>query len=765
MLLLLLAAGAITFAIGELLEATVLMVSVLFVISISLYQTRRSDRALEALRSLTVPRAHVFRDGIQTTISSEDLVVGDLVLLREGDRVPADANLIQVTNLAIDESSLTGESFPIDKQVGQQAFSGTLVVRGHARAIITATGLSSEIGKIGKMLVDPKATRTKLQQEIDRIVKVVAAVSIFAAGTVVVVYGLTRGEWLEGALAGIAASMALLPEELPIILTVFFGLGAWRMSKSKVIVRNNPAIETLGSISVICVDKTGTLTMNEMVLVAKNDEVAHYGLLASPQDAADPMDKAFHLAADLPDSYQLVKEYPLSDENLYLAMAWKTEGNLIQVAAKGAPESILELCDISDQQKAEIMSQVEVAAGKGQRILGVAKSTLDSGQNPPNDIRQLKFEFVGLANLIDPVRPGVPESIAKMYSAGIRIVMITGDYPATAVAIAKEIGISAPENYLTGNKFDQLSREEKLEILTSVNIFSRMIPRQKLELVNLLQSNGEVVAMTGDGVNDAPALKTADVGIAMGTRGSEVAREAAGIVISDDSFISIAEGVTQGRRIFANLRKAAAYVIAIHIPIFGMALLPILSPLWPLILLPVQIAILELIIDPTASMAYEAEPASEQIMQRKPRPKDEKLIRRAVFQRAALQGMLLFLGTASIFFLGLSQGLTDSQIRSQTFATILLGNLLLLQTNRSTSQTLVEVIRHRPNRISLIIFSAGILLMLIIYSFEPIGQLFGIEALSPLSWITVVLFSSLGMLWNEGYKLFRKRRNQRVSSS
>lgn len=760
MLLLLLAAGGITFAIGEMLEASVLMASVIFVISISLYQTRRSDRALEALRSLTVPRALVIRDGMQVSVSNEELVMGDLVLLREGDRVPADANLIQVTNLAVDESSLTGESFPIDKQVGQQAFSGTLVVRGHARALITATGINSEIGKIGKMLVAPKATRSKLQQEIDRIVRVVAVVSLIAASTVVLVYGITRGDFLEGALAGIAASMALLPEELPIILTVFFGLGAWRMSKAKVIVRSSPAIETLGSVSVVCVDKTGTLTMNEMVLVAQNEDVARYGLLASPQDAADPMDKAFHVASDLPDSYELVREYSLSDEHLYLAMAWKTNTTSIQIAAKGAPEAILELCDVSAVQRQAIMSEVEAAASKGQRILGVAKTQQDSGKNLPADVSQLKFEFVGLAFLNDPVRPGVPDAIKQMHSAGIRVVMITGDYPATAVAIAKEIGMTNSEKFITGSQFDQLSPKEKQQCLDSANIFSRMLPHQKLELVKLLQSSGEVVAMTGDGVNDAPALKSADVGIAMGTRGSEVAREAAAIVISDDSFTSIAEGVLQGRRIFANLRKAAAYVIAIHIPIFGMALLPIFTPVWPLILLPVQIAILELIIDPTASMAYEAEPASKKIMSRKPRPISERLIGKSVLQPAAIQGILLFFGTAIVYFIGLNQDLDDAQIRSQSFATILLGNLLLLLTNRSTGQSIFQVLRNRPNKISMIIFGAGILTMVAIYSFQALGNLFAIESISPIDWFLVITCASLGMLWNEGYKVLKRKLSQ-----
>ena len=756
MLLLLLAAGSISFTLREPLEASILMMSVLLVIGISLYQTRKTDQALAALKSLVAPRATVIRDGQTMKISSEELVVGDLIVLHEGDRVPADAKLNEVTNLLIDESVMTGESFSIEKQVGQLALSGTLVVKGHGQAEVTAIGLQTEIGKIGKVLFKPSNKRTNLQAEVDRLVLRIAILSIVSAIAVALIFGFTRGTWLEGSLAGIATAMSLLPEELPIILTVFFGLGAWRMSKVQVIVRNSPAIELLGQVSVLCVDKTGTITKNEMALVVENEDIALYGLLASPQNPFDPMDKAFQLAGRISDDWKLIREYPVSEKQLAICQAWQKPDGTILLAAKGAPETIAQFCSFDEGQEAELLSRVNISAESGFRVLGVAKHNLPTGTSLPESPIDLNFEFVGLALLSDPVRPGVDQAVATMRQAGVRTIMITGDYPVTAVSIAKEIGIVNPTSVLTGPELAKLTDVELEKIIDGISVYSRMLPDQKLRLVNALRNKSQVVAMTGDGVNDAPALKAANVGIAMGARGSEVAREAAEIVITDDSFISIANGISEGRRIFSNLRRAAAYVIAIHVPIFGMAFLPVLSSAWPLILLPVQIAILELIIDPAASLAYENESLSPAEMKKPPRKRTDRLINRNLILLSVIQGLFLFIGAASVFLWSISSDFSDNKTRALTFAVILLGNLFLMLSNRSLTASIFEVVFQRKNPRVYLIIAIGLSFLVLIFTVAPIRDAFRFAPIEISNWVIVVLASLLCVLWAESYKAFNR---------
>lgn len=756
MLLLLIAAGLISFTLKEPLEASFLMVSVVLVISISLYQTRKTDDALAALKSLTAPRADVIRDGEIQKISSEELVVDDIIVLQEGDRIPADAQLIEVTNLAVDEAVMNGEAFAIDKQIGHLVLSGTLAVKGHGIARVTATGLRTEIGKIGKVLYEPNTKRTHLQKEIDAVVYRVAILSILSAVTVTVCYGLIRGYWLEGSLAGIAAAMSLIPEELPIILTVFLGLGAWRMSRLGVIVRSNPAIELLGQVSVLCVDKTGTITKNEMALVEENTDVALYGLLASPQNPFDPMDKAFHVAAKIDDGWKLLREYPVSDKQLAICQAWETHAGSIQLAAKGAPETIADFCDFSEAQRADLIAKVDNAAKRGFRVLGVAAHELTHSSQLPDDPCDLPFKFIGLALLSDPVRQGVLESVQEMRAAGVKTVMITGDYPATAASIASDIGLENPQKILTGPEIEHMTDEQLDQAANSVNVYSRMLPNQKLRLVETFKRNAHVVAMTGDGVNDAPALKASHVGIAMGSRGSEVAREAADIVIADDSFISISNGMREGRRIYSNLSRAASYVIAIHIPIFGMALLPVFSSTWPLVLLPVQVALLELIIDPAASLAYENEALSPSEMKKPPRKLGDRFINKRLLFISTMQGLFLLAGTSGIYVWAISNALEAQHIKSITFATILLGNLFLMISNRSLSTSIFEILLQRTNTRVYVIFTAGIAVLVLMFTLAPIRRIFGFTALSVREWVLVLLAAALSVVWFEIYKVAKR---------
>lgn len=756
MILLLLGAGGISLFLGEPIEALVLVLGVFFIISITLVQSRRTDQALAALKKLSAPKALVLRDGEAVLISSDAVVTGDLIILREGDRVPADCELVEVSQLSIDESTMTGESFAIDKLVGQKALSGTLVVHGSARGVVVATGNRSEIGQIGSML-SPKEKRTLLQLEVDRLVKVIAVIAALAALTVAVVYGITRGDWLEGSLAGIAAAMALLPEELPIILTVFFGIGAYRMAKNNVLVRSNPAIEMLGQISVLCVDKTGTITKNEMVLVADSPEVALTGLLASPREPFDPTDRAFHVAATVNPDWEFAREYSVPDNFLGVIQAWKTNIAEYLVAAKGAPESILNLCNLTQEDKSSILQAVDSAAREGFRVLAVAR--LFSSEIPL-DAKSEQFEFIGLARLSDPVREGVQEAVSLLQGAGVRTVMITGDYPVTAKSVAHQIGLRNQSRVITGDEIDELDDLELRQVVEDVDIFSRMRPAQKLRLVEALKSNSEIVAMTGDGVNDSPALKAANIGIAMGMRGSEVAREAADLVIADDSFISIAEGVRAGRRIFGNLRKAATYIIAIHIPIFAMALVPLFNPAWPLVLLPIQIALMELLIDPASSLAYEAEKSSQSQMKTKPRRIGERLITKAITKSSFSQGIVLFAAALAIYINSILMGESEQAVRGQTFAVLILGNLLLMLGNRSASAPVFSLFGARGNTHALVIFLVGLGVVGLLFSSSSLAGLLQMEPVSLERWPWVLLAGASGLIWLELGKIFRIMRQQ-----
>ncbi|MBU3751770.1 MAG: cation-translocating P-type ATPase, partial [Mycobacterium sp.] len=775
MLLLLLGAGAVNFLLAEPLDGAMLLAFVLVVIGISIYQEHKTERALAALRDLSSPRALVIRDGRQVRIAGRDVVRGDVLLLAEGDRVPADAILTESTNLSVDESALTGESVPVRKTAAVGAeemgrpggdatpwvFSGTLVVKGHGIAVANRIGAGTELGRIGAALRAIEPERTRLQREIDRLVKVLAGVGVLAAAIVVVVYGLTRGSWLNGLLAGIAAAMALLPEEFPVVLTVFLALGAWRMSRKNVLTRRPPVIETLGSATVLCVDKTGTLTMNRMTvrslivdghtftlddqpLPEQFHDIAECAVLASPIDPFDPMDKAFRdlegrylldTARTHPD-WELVREYPLSENLLALSHVWRTaDGAGYVVAAKGAPEAIAQLCRFTEPQRRQLIAQVEAATADGQRVLGVARATLPAGAELPEDQRDYDFEYLGLAGLHDPVRPGVADAVAECRRASVRTVMITGDYPGTAMAIAREVGLDTGAGYINGRDLAAMTEAELAERIGAVCVFARMVPEQKLQLVRALQARGEVVGMTGDGVNDAPALRAADIGIAMGARGTDVARESAALVITDDDFSSIVGGVRLGRGIFDNLRKALSYVIAVHLPIVGMALIPVFVADWPLVLLPVQIAFLELIIDPACSVVFEAEQVDPKIMEAPPRAVSEPMFGARVLTIAVLQGLSVLAATVGVYLWALFGGRPDDVVRSVTFAALVLGNLALILVNRSWRLPVWRTLRQRRNPALKWILLGATGLLVTILTVPALRAAFGLGPMPPVGWL------------------------------
>jgi Ca2+-transporting ATPase len=726
MFLLLISAGGIYLLLGDAEGALMLLFFVLLIIVLTVFQEYRSERVLEALRDLSSPRALVMRDGKRQRIAGREVAQGDLLLLTEGDRVAADAVLLSCNDLFADESMLTGESIPVRKITGSPdsvacqpggdaqpfVYAGTVLVQGSGIGLVTATGKSSAIGQIGKSLQDTRSGASPLRIQIDRMVRRVAVFSTVMCLILVVVYGITRGHWLDALLAGIALAMSALPEEFPVILSVFMALGAWRISRRDVLTRRLDAIETLGATTVLCTDKTGTLTENRMMIrqlyssgqMLQVDshsplpepwhELVEFGILASERDPFDPMERALHElgrrtlngSEHLHEAWQLVHEYSLSPELAAMSHVWQgDEQEHHMVAAKGAPEAIIDLCHLPDAQAKSIAQVAAEMADQGLRVLGVARAKLKPGleseQRWPAQQHDIEFTFVGLLGLHDPLRPDVTDAIAQCHAAGIRVVMITGDHARTAQSIARELGLPFAD-ILTGGELDALSDEALRSKLRDVQVFARIVPQQKLRLVEAFKANGEIVAMTGDGVNDAPALKAAHIGVAMGKRGTDVAREAAGLVLLNDDFASLVATIRLGRRIYDNLRKAMSYAIAVHIPIVGMALLPVLTG-QPLLLMPAHIMFLELIIGPACSIFFEAEPEEKNIMQRPPRAANEPLFGGKLLTNSLLQGLMAFAVAAAIYAWALLKGWDDNTVRALVFTAMVAGNIALVFSNRS----------------------------------------------------------------------------------
>jgi Ca2+-transporting ATPase len=787
MLLLLLGSGLIYLVLGESNDALMLLFFVIVVVGITFYQERKSERALEALKSLSSPRALVIRNAKQRRIPGREVVREDIIILREGDRIPADGNVLFCSNLLVDESMLTGESLAVRKSEWDGktkptnpggddmpfAYSGTLVVQGHGVAKVTGTGLHTEMGKIGKALATINQEETLLKKETSHLVRIFAITGIILCVFVVIVYGLTRGDWLNGLLAGVSLSMALLPEEFSVVLLIFLSMGAWRMSKRQVLTRRMPAIETLGSATVLCVDKTGTLTLNRMILssffsrgefydVAKNGhqqlpenfhELLEFGNLASQMDPFDPVEKEIKNGTEkflsnsvhVHENWKLIREYPLSKNLLALSNVWESnERRKHVIAAKGSPEAIIELCHLDESQKKELLSSVQMMADNGLRVLGVARSIFQK-ESLPDSQHDFSFEFIGLLGFTDPVRPSVPAAVSECYTAGMRVIMITGDFPGTARHIARQIGLKNPDRIITGPELAQMSMIELQENIKITNIFARVVPEQKLAIVNALKANGEVVAMTGDGVNDAPALKSSHIGIAMGERGTDVARESSSIVLLNDDFSSIVEAVRLGRRIFDNLKKAISYIFSVHVPIAGLALFPIIFEL-PLILLPAHIAFLELIIDPACSVVFEAEKEEKNIMQRPPRNLMDKLFDRKNLIRSLFQGLSILFFVLIVFLLALYMGKEENEARTITFAMLVFANLTLIISNLSLEGSISKKFNFE-NRALWMVVAGAFLSLIMVLNVPAFRELFHFSVLHLDDLITVLIGGIISAAW------------------
>jgi len=714
MFLLLLAAAGLYLTLGDVGEGLFMTAGAVVTIGLVVLQEARSERALAALRELAEPFARVIRSGTERRVPVREVVPGDLVLMGEGERLPADGLLIGGDALTVDESALTGESVPVSKrpaaadvdQAGDPEpggdgtsflFAGTLNVRGQGVLQVVRTGPMTRLGRIGASLATIEDEPTLLQRTTGALIARLGILALGFCTVVAVAYGVLRDDWIGGALSGITLAIALLPEEFPMVLAIFMALGAFRLARHKVLVRRGAVIETLGAATFLCVDKTGTLTENRMELTAawrdgvvwdlrgsgRLPDVAveplRTALLASAVRPVDPMDKAVHrVGAQLPpwwdEAVMPLRTYPLRPELLAFIQVWPDTVGGVLYAAKGAPEAIFRLCRMGDDDRAAMDAVVADLACRGLRVLGVASARADRDCAAAPE--ELTFGFEGLIGFADPVRPDVPQAVAEAQRAGITVAMITGDYPATALEIARQAGIETGAGVLTGQEISDLDPDGLGERVRRIRVFARIMPEQKLAVVEALKANGEVVAMTGDGVNDAPALEAAHIGIAMGQRGTDVAREAADLVLLDDRFVSIMGGVRLGRRIFTNLRKALTYVTAIHVPIAGLALLPLVMGLPP-ILYPMHVILLELVIDPVCSLVFEGEPSERHAMERPPRPATEPLFGTSQIMLGLAQGAVVLAAVLGLYVWALNAGILETQARASAFVALVLGNLVL----------------------------------------------------------------------------------------
>jgi len=775
MFLLLFCTSLIYFILREPQDGTIMLCFVTFMCGINLFQEWRTDKTLQALKDLSAPIVRVIRNDTLESIDSKQLTVGDLMIVEEGEKISADGQIIEMFDLGVDESTLNGESQVVWKKLSKCdsdtnahfrkdfCYAGTTVTQGTAIIRVTAIGTNSEYGKIGLDILSVPQEPTVLEKQTKHLIKVSALIGFGLFIMVFLVTLFNTKNIIDSILSGITLAMAMIPEEFPVILTVFLSMGAWRLAKKNSLIRRMPSVETLGAVSVLCVDKTGTLTKNKMEVqeVYKYNniteaELLRWAALGCEIEPYDPMEKAIleYAGRHGIDKCELFKktllcEYSFSSETKMMGHIWEID-NAPYLAAKGSPESILPLCNLTPHATELLELQQEKLATKGYRVIAVA--IRKNMQDIPADLKNNELELLGLIGLEDPPRCEVTEAIKICSKAGIRVVMITGDNGTTARSIAKKIGLLNCDNVLTGHQLEAMSDEELMEKVKNTNIFARVIPRHKMRIVKALKDIGEIVAMTGDGVNDAPALKYADIGIAMGKRGTGVAKEAADMILLDDNFTTIVDTIKDGRRIYDNIKKAVGYVFVIHIPIALMALLaPILHI--PLLLLPVHIVLLELIIDPTCSIIFERQMPDYDIMDRKPRCANSSLITSGLMAKSMLQGLAIFTVAFGAYMFMYK---TNEEI-ARTFTLIILGfsNLFLVYVNQSDKDFAIVRMLKFKDRVTLFV-NIGIIIALAVVVYLPAGN--DIANTMPLSLnqvIFAIFLSALATFWWELVKVFK----------
>lgn len=792
MFLLLLVAALIYFFLGEPGDGLIMITFVLVIIAIEVIQEWKTDQTLNALKDLSTPKIRVIRNGKSEEILSQYLVPNDLMLIEEGVKVPADGFVIRANDLRINESSLTGEAEAVWKTIADSkttttedywrkdyVYTGTLVTTGSATILVDKTGSKTEYGKIGNHLATVKEEPTLLDRQIGKLVKICAIIAFIFLSLVTLVTFFSsadaplKSRVIESILSGITIAMAMIPEEFPVVLTVFLSMGAWRLAKKNSLIRKLPVVETMGAVSVLAVDKTGTITENKMSVtevwpidVNLEERLIEVMGLASEIDPYDSMEIAI-LDYDWAHGWdkeklfngELITEYPFTDELKMMGHVWN-RNEKIEGAVKGSPESILTISNLTLEKKQEILSIVDEFAKKGLRMIAVGEQIIQTVEDIPKNIESCQLTFLGLIGLSDPPRKGIAADIEHCREAGIKVVMITGDNGITAGAIAKKVGISNADHYLTGIEINNMTDEDLMNIVSTVNVFSRVTPEHKMRIVRAFKESGEVVAMTGDGVNDAPALKYADIGIAMGQRGSEVSREAADLILLDDNFSTIVNTIKDGRRIYDNIKKAISYIFIIHIPIALTALVgPMLGiPQMSLFLLPVHVVLLELVIDPTCSVVLERQPSELGIMERPPRNAKQSILTKKLLFKSLTQGLVIFVISFETYYLTLQQDLAnDEKARTMGLAVLVVANLFLVQVNSSDRllgiQTFAKLIFDKVIWIIL----GGTILVLLALIYSPLN---GFLDLAPLTVTQLLICAGLGMIsvcWYDLVKLIKRK--------
>lgn len=789
MFLLLIGAAIIYFILGEPRDGGIMLIFVLGIISIDIIQEWKTDQTLNALKDLSAPHITVVRDGKEKVIASCDLVPGDVMMIFEGVKIPADGLVLKCNDLCVDESSLTGEAEGVWKTATDTTnaltsdywrkdycYAGTLVTQGTATILVERIGLQTEYGKIGAHVAAAPDTPTPLQKQTGSLVKLCAAIAafLFILVGIFTYFNIPDHHFkeriIESILSGITLAMAMIPEEFPVILTVFLSMGAWRLAKKHSLVRKLPSVETLGAISVLCVDKTGTITMNQMTVQStwamngNESTLCETMGLGCETDVYDPMEKAMlayceqqGLSKENLFSGNLITEYAFTNELKMMGHVWERDNEII-IAAKGSPERILTICHLTPEERTLCEAQIEAFSKDGLRVIAVATTKPKTKMAIPDKLTDCNLTFLGLIGLADPPRESIKNDIDTCNKAGIRVVMITGDNGFTAAAIAKKVGMPHHDHIITGDMLNEMSDEELRQKVNDVSIFSRVIPEHKMRIVKAFKDNGEIVAMTGDGVNDAPALKYADIGIAMGKRGSEVSREAADLILMDDNFTTIVETVKDGRRIYDNIRKAVGYVFTIHIPIAFASLLAPFLGIAPtaLFLLPLHVVLLELIIDPTCSIVLERQPAETDTMDRSPRNPKEKLLNKKILFKSVLQGLIIFGASFGTYLAILANDISHAPTaRAMGLAIIMFSNLLLVQVNSSDHDFVIQSLKKLIKDKVMWAINIFTILGLIVILYTPLADFLKLAPLSMSQFFIVLGISVLSVLWYELVKLFK----------
>jgi Ca2+-transporting ATPase len=778
MFILLFSACILYFILSKPGEGMMMIVAMVFVAGVSVYQEVRSSRALEALKHFTEPKVIVIRNGKEKTIATDELVPGDIIILSEGNKIPADAVILRDNDLTVNESIITGESLPVEKNEAEGnnlLYQGATVNSGQCYAKITATGNNTVLGKLGKAVSSYTTSKTLLQQQVGGFVKKFAFFGFGAFVIILFVNYIKSDNLISSLLFALTLAMAVIPEEIPVAFSSFMALGAYHMARLGIISRQPQIIENLGAVTVICLDKTGTITENRMQVKIIYDyetdklldlekikkvvdgNVLRYGVLASEEHPFDAMEKAIWEAYEknevdnLRRSLKLIYEYPLQGQPPMMTHVYQDE-NLKIAAAKGAAERILKICKLDNESEQKITARIKFLAAKGYRVIGIA-SAVHSDEPFPDDQDDFNWTFEGLLSLYDPPKKNISIIFRQFYDAKIAVKLITGDYPETTINIAEQVGMFGYLKYLTGNEVIKMKENELQEAVKRVNIFARMFPEAKLKVIEALKANREIVAMTGDGVNDAPALKSAHIGIAMGEKGTEIARQASDLVITNDNLEKMVEAIEQGRKIFSNLKKAVRYIISIHIPIIFTAALPLLLGWkYPNIFTPIHIIFLELIMGPTCSIFFEREPVEKDILKLPPRDRSEGLFRNDELLISIVQGLIIAAGILILYYIFMNNGNTLSETRTIVFTALIISNIFLTFVNRSFTKTITKTIRYKNNlALPVIIISSLFLCAIILVPF--VRNLFELSAISANNFFVSLATAFISVAWFEIYKM------------